>query len=65
MDKSTEVANLFSSVTMGAVLGFIFYFIVETVGVPEFGRFELGLPQLIVVGAGLGIVFYLFGKMGR
>lgn len=42
MDESNRLADLFSSVTIGAVLGFIFYFIVETVGLPEVGRFEDG-----------------------
>lgn len=63
MDKSSTLADLFSSVTIGAVLGFIFYFIVETVGLPEFGQFELGMPEMIVIGALLGVVFYLFGRV--
>lgn len=63
MDKSKSLAELFSSVTIGAVLGLIFYFIVETVGLPKLGRFELGLPEMILLGAVLGVVFYLFGRM--
>lgn len=62
MDTSS-LSDLLSSVGIGAVLGFIFYFIVETVGLPEFGRIELGMPEMIVIGALLGVVFYLFGRV--
>lgn len=65
MDPSTEVTDLFSSVTIGAVLGLIFYFIFGIVGGPGISQFELGLPQLVLIGGGLGLVFYLFGLVQR
>lgn len=71
MQASTLTGDIIGSVFVGGLMGFLYYFIFESIGITDFilrsigltalgGRFEL--QEFVVMGALLGVILNLVGK---